>query len=318
MFLSCFRHENVHCVVFTGDAATGTEILKKAEKSFSIKIPKPIQFVHLKSRNLVEAKHYPYFTLLCQSLASVVLGLEAAFKHVPDIYIDTMGYAWTYPIFKYLCSCRVAAYVHYPTISTDMLSTVLDQKVTVNNREFISKSIFLSKLKICYYRIFALIYRYMGRTSEIIMVNSSWTRNHILKLWNKPACTFTVYPPCDTSVFETLPLKSILNKEDLRIISIAQFRPEKNHELQLNALKAFVSTLNSDQSHVTLVLIGSCRHEEDHGRVQKLRSLCSQLGIEKNVEFKINLPFQEVIQEMESADISLHSMWNEHFGIGKA
>lgn len=254
---------------------------------------------------------------MCQSLASIILGFEAAFKHVPDIYLDTMGYAWTFPVFKHICSSRVGAYVHYPTISTDMLSSVSEQKIAVNNREFISNSRLLTHLKLFYYKMFSMFYNVVGWQSEIVMVNSSWTQNHILKLWKKPEQTFIVYPPCDTSIFETLPLRSSLNRKDLRIISIAQFRPEKNHKLQLESLKSFLDRMSSDKNCITLVLIGSCRHDEDHERVDKLKALSSDLGLERNVEFKINLTFEDVIKEMKHADVALHSMWNEHFGIGK-
>lgn len=303
--------------MYTGDKAPGHVILEKAEKSFKIQMIKPVDFVYLKHRNIIEAKNYPYFTLLLQSLASVFLGMEAAFKHVPDIYIDTMGYAWTYPIFRYLCSCRVGAYVHYPTISTDMLSSVSQQKITVNNREFISKSYLLSYLKTLYYKLFAVLYSFVGRQAEVIMVNSTWTRNHILQLWKKPEVTFIVYPPCDVAQFEVLPLKSSINRVKLRIISIAQFRPEKDHDLQLKALNEFLEKVPHIKSSVVLVLIGSCRHEEDYNRVEKLKKLCTNLEIEKNVEFRINITFEEILKEMENADLSLHTMWNEHFGIGK-
>jgi len=310
------RYKDVHCVVYTGDKASGHEILKRVEKCFNIRLHKPVEFIQLKIRTLVEAKHYPYFTLLLQSVGSIILGLEAALYHVPDIYIDTMGYAFTYPIFKHLCSCRVAAYVHYPTISTDMLCSVSDKKVTVNNREFISKSRILSNLKIVYYKIFAMIYSFVGRSAEVIMVNSSWTAGHILELWLKPEFTTVIYPPCDVSLFQTLPSKSSINKENLRIISIAQFRPEKNHALQINAFKAFYGNLASKTHNTTLVLIGSCRDEEDNDRVKKLKKLCAEVEIERKVEFKINLSFDEVIEEMKKADIALHTMENEHFGIG--
>jgi len=43
--------------------------------------------------------------------------------------IDTMGYAFCLPLFKYLGGSKVSCYVHYPTISTDMLSVVQQQKV---------------------------------------------------------------------------------------------------------------------------------------------------------------------------------------------
>lgn len=36
----------------------------------------------------------------------------------PDFFAhaDSMGYAFTYPLFRILGGCKVACYVHYPTI----------------------------------------------------------------------------------------------------------------------------------------------------------------------------------------------------------
>lgn len=56
-----------------------------------------------------------------------VLGWEALTAFVPDLYVDSMGYAFTLPIFRYLGGCKVASYVHYPTVSTDMLSVVRER-----------------------------------------------------------------------------------------------------------------------------------------------------------------------------------------------
>ena len=47
--------------------------------------------------------------------------MEALSHGAPDVYIDTMGYAFTLPLFKYLGGCRTGSYVHYPTITTEML-----------------------------------------------------------------------------------------------------------------------------------------------------------------------------------------------------
>ncbi|XP_054712099.1 GDP-Man:Man(3)GlcNAc(2)-PP-Dol alpha-1,2-mannosyltransferase-like [Uloborus diversus] len=309
------KYSIAQCVVYTGDAAPSEEILEKVYRNLNIELLRPIKFVRLKCRFLVESKYYPYFTLLMQSLGSVVLGIEAAFKHAPHIYIDTMGYSWTLPIFKYLVASKIGAYVHYPTISTDMLTTVLERRISVNNKEFISSSSIFSFIKLIYYRIFAFLYGLMGRQAQIIMVNSSWTKDHILKLWKKPNHTFVVYPPCDVSQFQNIPLLRDNNKE-LRILSIAQFRPEKDHELQIKSFHQFLIRSKCIDSSDTLVLIGSCRHAEDFARVEKLKVLSSKLGIAEKIEFKINLSFQEIMQEMEKADVALHTMWNEHFGIG--
>lgn len=37
--------------------------------------------------------------------------------------------------------------------------------------------------------------------------------------------------------------------------------------------------------------------------------------MEDNVEFKVNIPYPELVSEMQRGMIGLHTMWNEHFGI---
>ena len=40
------------------------------------------------------------------------------------MFIDTTGWAFTFPVARLFAGCKVAAYVHYPTISSDMLKFV--------------------------------------------------------------------------------------------------------------------------------------------------------------------------------------------------
>jgi hypothetical protein len=35
--------------------------------------------------------------------------VEALMNTVPDIYVDTMGYAFTLPLFKYVCGSKACA-----------------------------------------------------------------------------------------------------------------------------------------------------------------------------------------------------------------
>lgn len=116
-----------------------------------------MNFVFLRRRGWVVAERYPYFTMLGQSLGSMVLGMEAALKYPPDVFIDTMGYAFTFPIFKYLASSSVGAYVHYPTISTDMLRRVRARSKSHNNNKFVASNPFLTSIKLFYYKVFAWV-----------------------------------------------------------------------------------------------------------------------------------------------------------------
>ena len=92
----------------------------------------------------------------------MALAWEALLKFVPDVYLDTMGYAFTIPIFRFLGGCRVGCYVHYPTISTDMLDQVAARNARHNNAEFISKSVIMTHAKLLYYRLFAWAYGKAG------------------------------------------------------------------------------------------------------------------------------------------------------------
>jgi len=314
------RYPNSHCIVYTGDSASPEEIRNKVRKHFNMSVPEDsVKFVFLKKRHWVEAVKYPFFTLLGQSVGSVLLGLEALTSYVPDIYLDTMGYAFTLPIFRYLGGCKVGCYVHYPTISTDMLSVVRDRTAAHNNRSFISKSPALSYLKMVYYKLFAFLYGSVGRCSHLTMVNSSWTKGHITSIWgeSKTQPINLIYPPCDITEFEKIPLVEDSKKKVKSIVSVAQFRPEKNQALQVAAFAQLVKKLSPEKREtVKLVVIGSCRDDGDAARVTELRELCAELEVSDLVEFAVNISFDELKQRMQDGTIGLHTMWNEHFGIG--
>ena len=197
-----------------------------------------------------------------------------------------------------------------------------------------------------YYCCFALLYGLAGSCSDVIMVNSTWTLGHILALWRSPSRTSIVYPPCDVRAFLDVPLEEededdteegweqlgqelgSVEEEDgggeykkcHSIVSVGQFRPEKDHQLQIRAFRKLLDRKGDwlgGKTSLRLVLIGGCRNQEDEERVLMLRGLCQELGISDQVEFKLNIPFEELKKDLVNATIGLHTMWNEHFGIGK-
>lgn len=171
-----------------------------------------------------------------------------------------------------------------------------------------------------YYCLFALLYGMAGSCSDLIMVNSSWTLDHILSLWRAPNRTSVVYPPCDVSTFLDVPLEEDGDRKVHSIVSIGQFRPEKDHRLQIRAFKKMLDRRMEGpegREALKLVLIGGCRNQQDEDRVLMLRGLCQELGVADRVEFKLNVPFEELKREIAEATIGLHTMWNEHFGIGE-
>lgn len=152
-------NSKIHIKIYTGDTnVSGDEILRNAQRVFNIKVNEnKIDFVFLQKRYWVEAERYPRFTLLFQSLGSIVMGMEALLQYQPDVFIDTMGYAFTYPLFRYFGQCKVGSYTHYPVVSTDMLKRVKNRVYAHNNQSYVTKNPFLTWLKLTYYRIFAKV-----------------------------------------------------------------------------------------------------------------------------------------------------------------
>ena len=151
-----------------------------------------------------------------------------------------------------------------------MLKRVREQRPSYNNNQRIATNITVSSLKLWYYQLFAQAFSFVGSFPRLVMVNSSWTLHHIESLWhlsrvdnNPPMEAFRkrrlvlIYPPCNTLALQSIPLsrprrfvshlsphnsdtspvssrldlKSLDNK--VLVISIGQFRPEKDHWLQI-------------------------------------------------------------------------------------
>ena len=242
-------------VVYTGDELPDTEkqceLARNVKNRFNLDIDASrFSIVSLRSRWLVEASTWPRFTLLGQSLGSVLMAGEALFKHSPDLLIDSMGYSFAVATFKLLVGCRTCSYVHYPTISVDMIQLVHSGKSAHNNAQVINSYPILKSAKLIYYKLFAKLYGIMGRRSDIVFTNSSWTNNHIKELWNIPDRTFVVYPPCDLNNFFSLKLERAV--PPYYIVSVAQFRPEKDHALQIRALKVLLEKLSATHPHFPL------------------------------------------------------------------
>lgn len=313
------KYEGARFLLYTGDSdVTPKQILSKCRNNFNIHIDADrLEFIFLNQRKWVEAEKYPAFTLLGQSIGSIILGFEALLKFQPDIFMDTMGYAFTYPIFKYIGGARVSCYTHYPTISTDMLRRVASRKTSFNNKGHVAKNPFFTWAKLSYYRLFASLYGTVGRCAETVMVNSSWTENHINTIWNVPLKTHRVYPPCEVTHLKDI--QHVPSSDgNIYILSVGQYRPEKDHPLILQSLYELRTYLQDDEAlwdRIRLIFVGSCRNDEDLERVKNLKDFSRHLALDEHVEFKVNASYQELIQCYQKSLIGMHAMWNEHFGI---
>jgi alpha-1,2-mannosyltransferase len=292
--------------------------------------PPTLHFLYLSTRHYVLATTYPHFTLLGQSLGSLILALDAFNLLVPDIFIDTMGYSFTLWLSKLLFpTVPTAAYVHYPTISTDMLQSLDSTSVEQGVNAGAGKGTF-GTLKKKYWHVFAYLYTYTGANIDVVMTNSSWTQTHIRSLWGpvrakKDVGDITVvFPPVAVEEMEEcIPVSEESEVNRLpHLLYIAQFRPEKNHQLIVHSFAKLLSTTpfstlsHSSKKRPKLVLVGSVRDDDDKKRVYNLRLLANELQIKDDVEFVCDASWPQVLGHLGSASVGVNGMWNEHFGIG--
>lgn len=247
---------------------------------------------------------------------------------VPDIFIDTMGYAFTLAFSKFFFpEIPTAAYVHYPTISTDMLGS-LDAENEKGLNAGAGKG-WRGKMKRAYWHIFAWMYSWAGGGIDVVMTNSSWTQAHIRSLWgtnrakrHQIADVEVVFPPVAVEELEEAIVvnESSEKKRERVLLYIAQFRPEKNHSLVLRAFSQMIHSSADEKMKTTaglrLVLIGSVRNSEDATKVYDLRLLAHELKVKDQVEFLCDASWPEILEWLRKSWIGVNGMWNEHFGIG--
>jgi alpha-1,2-mannosyltransferase len=76
------------------------------------------------------------------------------------------------------------------------------------------------------------------------------------------------------------------------------------------------SASNSDQyQDVLLVMLGSARNLEDEELVAALEQDVCYRGLHCNVHIYTNTSYEMLLYCLNRAEIGLHTMWNEHFGI---
>lgn len=282
-----------------GGTATKSEILQKVKERFDIDLQSHssrVAFLPLRSRRLISEGYWKRLTMLGQAFGSAVLAKEACEELIPDVFLDTMGWAFAFPVVRmFKLDLPIGAYVHYPMISSDMLERVRSRKAGHTNNAAVARSFLKSQLKIVYYEAFTSIYAWCLRRTNVVVANGSWTQAHVNYFLLGPSFALPpsqlspsqrerrahiVYPPCDTRSLEGF---SLQDRDAGLMVSLAQFRPEKEHSTQLKFLRALLD-LRPDFAHgeraIRLVMMGSCRNVGDEERIRGLRELASQLQLE--------------------------------------
>jgi alpha-1,2-mannosyltransferase len=118
---------------------------------------------------------------------------------------------------------------------------------------------------------------------NLAMVNSKWTKSHVEKRWGGMAAL--VYPPVDVDKFSPAPPPPAMGVgdseatrhsqrqppvRDIAIMSCAQFRPEKEHALQIEILRRVRQKMldeGKDESELPCMMVAG-----GSGKLQRVRS----------------------------------------------
>ena len=272
--------------------------------------------VYLACRGAIEARRYPVATLLGQALGSLVVAAEAIWRAPPDVLVDTTGLAFCYPLARAAGVGAVAAYVHYPTITSEMVGVVASRTAAHNNSAAVARSPLRTAAKLGY-RALAALY-FAGRRAAVVTANGSWTAAHLRELWAGGAAVRVVFPPCDTASLRALPLARRCARRRRRPLR----RPVPTREgsrapaARVSLLRARWRAAGGRAPEPRLVLAGAVRHAADGARLDALRDPRELELAAPAVEFAPNLSVVELRALYGRAAVGLHTMWNEHFGIG--
>ena len=166
----------------------------------------------------------------------------------------------------------------------------------------------------------------MGRATDQIISNGTWTSKHMQEIWKtQDKNSFhTLFPPCQ------IPKDIKKDTEAAQrqiILSFGQFRREKDQMQQIHILKDIMK----EKSNVQLRMLGSVRTNDDYQMVNELMNEAVKCGLEiklcdgekevkgdmwkADVLFMLNLPWHMILREFQLAIVGLHTMIDEHFGI---
>lgn len=292
------------------------DLLQKLNERFSIDLKnqkseavKEIEMIEFKSAKYLSP--FPFCTMILQIIFQMIFAFEICSRVFSDAVMDTTGLPFTYSILSFLGKYSLSAYVHYPFISNDMISDIKNGKDGVHSRSFLAKFRIYKKVKLLYYSLILKFYEFNSKFIKFVFSNSTWTYSH-LKSIVPDIPNEILYPPCSINFYQNNFMNDNIRKENI-IVSFAQFRPEKDHKMQIDILRRVREQLPN--FNIKLWLIGGVRNEDDKSLFNGLKNYVNHLGLNEHVEFFPNLTSFDVKKRFQMAKIGIHTMKDEHFGI---
>ena len=228
-------------LVLCDEGLSARALREAARRTFGVELPRDVEVVPLTDVARLNPDRHPRLTLVSQSLAGAALAFQGLRRccggaaaaaaaaegndnndgdngsrgGLPALFVDTSGWSLSYFVAR-AAGCSVAAYVHYPIVSSDMLLRVRresgenkkegaaalavagdiagDAGVSGNSSSsspslplalaLLLRTRLRSWVKTGYYHFVAAVYGAAGGACcDVAVVNSSWTAGHLEQLW---------------------------------------------------------------------------------------------------------------------------------------
>lgn len=282
-------------------------MIEKVNKFFGYNLKlTDFNLIELNNAHLSYSENWKIFSRYLEGWAQVLVTVDALNAFMPDLFIETATSHFSVFATKLLNPhLRTISYVHYPyttpTVVEDYFKNGFFGPGPIKAKIF-------SILKGVYHYGLLVWYKVLAYFSDVCLTNSSWTQAHMVSNWGEGVCE-VVYPPCSVTEFWEV---DRTHKKNI-IVSLGQFRPEKRHDIQLDMLK-YHQKLHPE-SDIELRILGSAKFAESEEIIKHLEHRIKTEKI-KNVKILRDLRFNDLKQEIKQATYGIHTMIDEHFGIG--
>lgn len=150
------------------------------------------------------------------------------------------------------------------------------------------------------YDIMNILIRLVIRKDPVLIANSSFTTDILVKSYRWKSRICVVYPPCDTGEI------NFSNKKKDIVLTMSRFSHGKSLEAIPYAAR--------ETERWKYVIAGSTREGSDNV-VANLRLKAKELGVADRLEIYCNPPRQVLLELLSEAKVYLSLMKNEMFGI---
>jgi len=192
---------------------------------------------------------------------------------------------------------KVLAYVHYPHAAR----ILLNQLIPYRYRDTFKGRI-VWKLHSTLFR------RYFLTNWDVkniyVIANSTLTYDHVSRVL-RPRHLAMIYPPVQVRQIMVYTQRVGRSKEDL-VVYVGRIQPEKGID---DVIKAAALLRRSD---VKFKIMG---FGYDDKYLEHLRSLVKRLGLQRQIEIKLNAAREEVLENLAKAKVLVHPAHYEPFGI---